>query len=89
MWRGSGGTPWKQQHQGCKWDPGQRQGLQPQTRAVSMLGLCVRVLLCPAFAPIGIYSIYKCINGSHLKIHPEIELAMGFFFPFNKDEGFI
>lgn len=45
---------------------------------------CVRILLCPVFAPTGIYPIYKCINGSHLKIHPEIELAMGFFFPLTK-----
>lgn len=56
------------------------EGLQPQTWAVSVSGLRVHILLRPVFAPIGIYPIYKCINGSHLKIHPEMELAMGFFF---------
>lgn len=65
------------------------EGLQPQTWAVSVSGLRVHILLRPVFAPIGIYPIYKCINGSHLKIHPEMELAMGFFFSFNEDEDFI
>lgn len=50
----------------------------------------IYILLCPVFAPIGIYSIYKCTNGANFKTHPEIQLQMGFAPPpFNKDEGFI